>query len=114
MLLLFLERLRCSVLGSQDPEKFKSRMHSLAYGNAMLAAVRDYKQVPSSDCSRHAAGTHLASQALLHLEVLHNLSEHASQSYDPHKSSMKGSQHYRIWSIRTQPIGNNSMSGTLT
>lgn len=29
---------------NMDPEKFKSRMHSLAYGNAMLAAVRDYKE----------------------------------------------------------------------
>ena len=29
----------------QDPEKFKSRMQSLAYGNAMMAAVRDYKEV---------------------------------------------------------------------
>ena len=29
----------------QDPEKFKSRMHSLAYGNAMMAAARDYQQV---------------------------------------------------------------------
>jgi len=29
----------------QDPEKFKSTMHSLAYGNAMLAAARDYQKV---------------------------------------------------------------------
>ncbi|DBA89679.1 hypothetical protein WJX79_002117 [Trebouxia sp. C0005] len=29
---------------NMDPEKFKSRMHSLAYGNAMMAAVRDYKE----------------------------------------------------------------------
>jgi len=29
----------------QNPEKFKSRMHSLAYGGAMAAAARDYQQV---------------------------------------------------------------------
>ena len=29
----------------QDPEKFKSRMHSLAYGQAMAAAARDYQKV---------------------------------------------------------------------
>ena len=29
----------------QDPEKFKSRMHSLAYGNVMAAAARDYQKV---------------------------------------------------------------------
>ncbi|KAK9804390.1 hypothetical protein WJX72_010733 [[Myrmecia] bisecta] len=29
---------------SMDPEKFKSRMHSLAYGQAMAAAARDYKK----------------------------------------------------------------------
>ena len=29
-------------------------MHSLAYGNAMMAAVRDYKQVPWHDTSNHS------------------------------------------------------------
>ena len=29
----------------QDPDKFKSRMHSLAYGQAMAAAARDYQKV---------------------------------------------------------------------
>ena len=29
----------------QNPEKFKSRMHSLAYGQAMAAAARDYQKV---------------------------------------------------------------------
>ena len=33
--------LRCCV---QNPDKFKSQMHSLAYGNAMMAAARDYQQ----------------------------------------------------------------------
>lgn len=32
----------------QNPEKFKSRMHSLAYGQAMAAAARDYQKVRSS------------------------------------------------------------------
>ena len=29
----------------RNPEKFKSRMHSLAYGQAMAAAARDYQKV---------------------------------------------------------------------
>ena len=29
----------------QNPDKFKSRMHSLAYGQAMAAAARDYQKV---------------------------------------------------------------------
>lgn len=29
----------------QNPEKFKSRMQSLAYGGAMAAAARDYQKV---------------------------------------------------------------------
>lgn len=29
----------------QQADKFKSRMHSLAYGEAMAAAARDYKKV---------------------------------------------------------------------
>eukprot|EP00891_Asterochloris_glomerata_P006538 jgi/Astpho2/6538/fgenesh1_pm.00099_%23_5_t len=32
-----------------DPEKFKSRMHSLAYGNAMMAAAKDYQKVREID-----------------------------------------------------------------
>lgn len=31
-------------------------MHSLAYGNAMMAAVRDYKQVPQHDTSFDSLG----------------------------------------------------------
>ena len=38
------------VLGLQDPEKFKSQMHSLAYGSAMMAAAKDYQKVPQSLC----------------------------------------------------------------
>ena len=32
----------------QDADKFKSRMHSLAYGNVMAAAARDYQQARSA------------------------------------------------------------------
>lgn len=32
-------------LSVQQADKFKSRMHSLAYGEAMAAAARDYKKV---------------------------------------------------------------------
>lgn len=35
----------------QDPEKFKSRMHSLAYGQAMEAAARDYANVRTAPCN---------------------------------------------------------------
>ena len=56
----------------QDPEKFKSRMHSLAYGQAMEAAARDYQKVrnmasdhsnPEVKCSADPAVTHAPGNA---------------------------------------------------
>lgn len=35
---------------SQDPDKFKSRMQSLNYGNVMEAAARDYAKVLGACC----------------------------------------------------------------
>ena len=42
----------------QNVDKFKSQMNSLAYGNAMMAAARDYQQVGSC-CPPHGT-LHLA------------------------------------------------------
>lgn len=49
-------------------------MHSLAYGNAMMAAVRDYKQVPrhnaSSDSLEYVSCNCGAPNSCLHSQVL--------------------------------------------
>ena len=55
----------------QDPEKFKSRMHSLAYGNAMMAAVRDYKEVRACQTCFTRAPKRLSSWSFADLACCH-------------------------------------------